>query len=51
MTAKLDLVGLTEIAEMLDLSRQRGDQIVRSDATFPKPVAVIKAGRIYALLA
>ena len=47
MAAKLDLVGLTEIAEALDLSRQRVDQIVRSDPTFPEPVAVISAGRIW----
>ena len=47
MASKLDLVGLTEIAAMLDLSRQRVDQIVRADATFPEPVAVITAGRIW----
>jgi predicted DNA-binding transcriptional regulator AlpA len=47
MASKLDLVGLTEIAEMLDLSRQRVDQIARSDSTFPEPVAVITAGRIW----
>jgi predicted DNA-binding transcriptional regulator AlpA len=47
MAPKLDLVGLTEIAEVLDLSRQRVDQIVRADLTFPEPVAVISAGRIW----
>jgi prophage regulatory protein len=47
MSPKLDLVGLTEIAAMLDLSRQRVDQIVRADASFPEPVAVITAGRIW----
>jgi prophage regulatory protein len=47
MSPKLDLVGLTEIAEMLDLSRQRVDQIVRADPRFPEPVAVIAAGRIW----
>jgi predicted DNA-binding transcriptional regulator AlpA len=47
MPSKLDLVGLTEIAQMLGLSRQRVDQIVRADANFPEPVAVITAGRIW----
>jgi len=47
VATKLDLAGLTEIADMLGLSRQRVDQIVRSDPTFPAPVAVITAGRIW----
>ena len=47
MTQQLDLAGLTEIADMLDLTRQRVDQIVRTDPTFPEPVAVITAGRIW----
>ena len=44
---KLDLVGLTEIADMLNVSRQRVDQIARAGGTFPEPVAVITAGRIW----
>jgi prophage regulatory protein len=40
------LVGLTEIAEMLGISRQRADQLVRQ-AGFPAPDAVITAGRIW----
>ncbi len=47
MAAKLDLVGLTEIAEMLGVSRQRVDQIVQSDPKFPEPVAWLRAGRIW----
>jgi hypothetical protein len=39
---------LTEITNVLGLSRQRVDQIVRTDPTFPEPVAVITAGRILA---
>jgi hypothetical protein len=31
------LVGVTEIAEMLNLSRQRADQITRTYADFPEP--------------
>jgi len=41
------LVGLTEIAEMLGLTRQRVDQLVRSDDTFPTPQATISAGRVW----
>ena len=47
MGLKLDLVGLTEIAERLGVSRQRADQIVRTDPAFPEPAAVITAGRIW----
>ena len=41
------LVGLTEIAELLGLTRQGVDYLVRNDATFPEPVAVLHAGRIW----
>jgi predicted DNA-binding transcriptional regulator AlpA len=47
MAGKLDLVGLSEIAEMLGLSRQRVHQLVDTDETFPKTVAEINAGRIW----
>jgi len=43
---ELDLVGLAEIGDMLGLSRQRVDQLARSNG-FPDPVAVISAGRIW----
>jgi prophage regulatory protein len=42
-----DLVGITEIAEMLGISRQRVYQLLESDDSFPKPVAEISAGRIW----
>ena len=42
-----DLVGVTEIAEMLGVTRQRVDQLVRKDPTFPEPEAEITAGRIW----
>ena len=41
------LVGLTEIAEMLGVSRQRVHQISQEDPTFPKPDAVLSAGLIW----
>lgn len=40
------LVGLTEIAEMLGVSRQYTDRLVRQ-VGFPEPEAVITAGRIW----
>jgi prophage regulatory protein len=41
-----DLVGLTEIAELLGVSRQRVDQLAAGD-DFPEPIAVLAAGRIW----
>ncbi len=41
------LVGLTEIAELLGLTCQGVDYLVRNDTTFPEPVAVLHAGRIW----
>lgn len=43
----LDLVGVAEIAEMLQVSRQRVHKIVATDKTFPDPVAVLSAGKIW----
>jgi prophage regulatory protein len=40
------LVGLTEIAEMLGVSRQYADRLVKQ-SDFPCPEAVITAGRIW----
>ena len=42
----VDLVGLTEIAEMLTVSRQRVDQLAARE-DFPAPIAVLSAGRIW----
>jgi prophage regulatory protein len=41
-----DLVGVTEIGDLLGVSRQRADQLTHS-AGFPEPVATISAGRIW----
>jgi predicted DNA-binding transcriptional regulator AlpA len=41
-----DLVGITEIAEFLQLSRQRVHKLLERD-DFPTPVAEIAAGRIW----
>lgn len=40
------LVGLSEIAELLGVSRARADQLARQ-VGFPQPEAVITAGRIW----
>jgi hypothetical protein len=42
----VDLVGVTEIGEMLSVSRQRADQLTKFD-DFPAPVGEISAGRIW----
>lgn len=41
------LMGLTEIARLLGVSRQRADEIAKKDPGFPKPAAVLTAGRIW----
>jgi predicted DNA-binding transcriptional regulator AlpA len=41
------LVGVTEIAEMLGLSRQRVNQMVRDDPVFPRPEAELTGGRVW----
>ena len=41
------LVGLSEIATMLSISRQRASQLVRDYDDFPEPVAELASGRIW----
>jgi hypothetical protein len=40
-------MGIFEIAALLEVSRQRVDQISRSDPSFPSPIAELHAGRIW----
>jgi prophage regulatory protein len=40
-------MGVAEIADLLGVSRQRVDQLVRLGAGFPPPVAELEAGRIW----
>ena len=42
----MDLVGLTEIADMLGVSRSRAHQLAETEG-FPTPVGEISAGRIW----
>ena len=41
------LVGLTEIATLLGVTRQRAGQIARDYEDFPAPVAELASGRIW----
>ena len=41
------LVGVTEIAEMLGVSRARADQIAARYDDFPDPEVVIASGRVW----
>ena len=43
-----ELVGVAEIAQMVGVSRQRINELVRSDPDFPTPEAELAAGRIWA---
>ncbi len=42
----LRLVGIAEISQMFGVSRQRAQQLV-DQKDFPKPVAILAAGRIW----
>ncbi len=42
-----ELVAAAEIAEMLELTRQRVYQIIASDETFPEPIDELTVGRIW----
>lgn len=44
--ARPELVGLTEIAELLGVSKQRASQL-RANPSFPAPTAELKAGPIW----
>ena len=41
------LVGISEIAQMLGVSRQRAVQLVMTYPDFPPPTATLAAGRIW----
>jgi predicted DNA-binding transcriptional regulator AlpA len=47
MTGVDHLVGVAEVADMFGVSRQRVDAIVNTHDDFPKPEAVLAAGRIW----
>jgi predicted DNA-binding transcriptional regulator AlpA len=41
------IVGVAEIADMLGVSRQRVDRILKAHDDFPEPEAQLTAGRIW----
>lgn len=41
------LVGVAEIAKLLGVSRQRVDELARTDPAFPAPAAKLTAGRVW----
>lgn len=41
-----ELVGVTEVAELLEVSRQRASALARS-GTFPSPVVVLRSGPVW----
>ena len=43
----LDLVSVTEIAEILGVSRQRVNQLIRAYDDFPPPEADLAIGRVW----
>lgn len=47
MTKPTVLMGLTEIAEALGLSRGRVNNITRQHADFPPPIAELAQGRVW----
>jgi hypothetical protein len=40
-------MGVTEIREMLGVSRQRVHQIIRDHPEFPEPVAELASGKVW----
>lgn len=42
-----ELVGTLEIAHLLNVSRQRADQLTKLDPMFPSPAAELAAGRVW----
>jgi predicted DNA-binding transcriptional regulator AlpA len=41
------LLGITEVAALVNLSRQRILQLIESDPAFPKPAAQLARGRLW----
>lgn len=37
----------SQVADLLGVSRQRVDQIVKTDPTFPAPALVLPSGRVW----
>lgn len=42
-----ELVGLTEVADLVGISKQRVLQLIESDPSFPEPAATLSRGRVW----
>jgi predicted DNA-binding transcriptional regulator AlpA len=42
-----DLLGVTEVASLLGISRQRVQQLTETDPDFPPPAATLARGRVW----
>ena len=47
LTEMHHLMSANEIAALLKISRQRVDQIAKSDPSFPKPTAILSGIRVW----
>jgi predicted DNA-binding transcriptional regulator AlpA len=45
--AGVEVLGVTEVAKLLGISRQRVDQLSNSDPDFPEPFAELGRGRVW----
>jgi prophage regulatory protein len=43
----MELLGVTEVAALLGISRQRVQQLTETDADFPEPAAELARGRVW----
>lgn len=43
----MEVLGVTEVAALLGISRQRVDQLSRSDPDFPEPLETLGRGRVW----
>src|SRR5262245_9591582 len=46
-TMRQRLVGAKEVAQLLDISRQRVNRIVQTHDEFPRPIGVLAGGRVW----
>jgi predicted DNA-binding transcriptional regulator AlpA len=47
LEAMADLLGLTEVATLVGISRQRILQLIESDPDFPPPAETLARGRVW----
>jgi predicted DNA-binding transcriptional regulator AlpA len=45
--AGVEVLGVTEVAELLGISRQRVDKLSHTDPDFPEPMTTLGRGRLW----